>query len=238
MEFFLYLLFLVFFGFVAAVITYYAKILFFSAKSNYRREELTDIRGDVFRIFLDLLESNGNIVYGSLAFLVSALFVWLWSLLGSLLGEKGPGVFEHIFHLPIFFLALFFSYPVLKEAYEERSIIGLCKPVLSGFALGNLSSGAVHYGLDRDLYFLYYLLLFLLQIPVLVFLWNKEPIFGVSFEPTPSYEGETDWGSSDSYEDSYEESSPNMDDDAEENPFSEENDAYGIGDDPFADEFK
>lgn len=237
MEFFLFLLFLLCFGLLTSVISYYVKILFFSAKSNYRREELTDIRGDVIRIFLDLLESNGNILYGSLVFFGSALFVWLWSLLGSLLGEKGPGVFEHIFHMPIFFLALFFSYPMIKEAYQERSILGLSKPVLSGFALGNLSSGAVHYGLDRDLYFLFYLLLFFLQIPVLVFLWNQEPIFGVSFEPTPSYEGESDWGNTDSFEDSDEKNGTDADD-LEENPFANETDSYGLGDDPFSEEFK
>ena len=237
MEFFLFLLFLFVFGFVAAAISYYAKILFFSAKSNYRREELTDIRGDVIRIFLDHLESNGNILYGSLAFLGSAIFVWLWSLLGSMLGEKGPGVFEHIFHMPIFFLALFFSYPILGEVYQEKSILGLAKPVLSGFVLGNLSSGAVHYGLDRDLYFLFYLLLLLLQLPVLVFLWNKEPILGVSFEPVPSYEEEADWGNSVSYEGSDSDGNSQFDD-PEENPFASENDQYGLGDDPFSDEFK
>lgn len=237
MEFFLFLLFLFFFGFAVATITYYTKIIFFSAKSNYRREELTEIRGDVFRIFLNVLESNGNIVFGSLTFVGSAFFVWLWSLLGSALGEKGPGIFEHFFHLPIFFLALFFSYPVIKEAYQGTSILGLTKPTLSGFALGNLSSGAVHYGLDRDLYFLFYLLLFFLQTPVLVFLWNNESIFGVSFEPTPTYESGEDWSSSDYGETSDEEHNFGQTED-EENPFAEETETYGLGDDPFSDEFK
>ncbi|TGL99753.1 hypothetical protein [Leptospira jelokensis] len=236
MEFFLFLLFLVFFGLVVAVFTYYAKILFFSAKSNYRREELTEIRGDVLRIFLNLLESSGNILYGSLVFFGTALFVWLWSFLGSVLGEKGPGIFEHIFHLPIFFLALFFSYPIIKEAYEGRSILGLTKPALSGLALGNLSSGAVHYGLDRDLYFLFYLLLFFLQAPVLVFLWNQESIFGVSFEPNSSDGSDLDWGRRD---DGEAEGSYGMDPmDEDENPFAEESEPYGLGDDPFSDEFK
>lgn len=237
MEFFLFLLFLAIFGFIAAVISYYTKILFFSAKSNYRREELTDIRGDVFRIFLDLLESNGNILYGSFVFFGSAFFVWLWSLLGTVLGEKGPGVFEHIFHMPIFFLGLFFSYPVLKDAYQEKNILGLAKPILSGFALGNLASGAVHYGLDRDLYFLFYLILFFLQMPVLVFLWNQEPILGVSFEPTPSYEEGADWGDSFSDENSFSEEVTHVEKE-DENPFASETDSYGLGDDPFSDDFK
>lgn len=237
MEFFLLLLFLVCFGLFASVISYYVKILFFLAKANYRREELTDIRGDVFRILLDLLESNGNILYGSLAFLGSALFVWLWSLLGSVLGEKGPGVFEHIFHMPIFFLALFFSYPMIREAYEETSILGLVKPALSGLALGNLASGAVHYGLDRDLYFLFYLLLFFLQMPVLVFLWNREPIFGVSFEPAPTFEETHHWDETEMEEDPFLEE-PTNPKDSEEDPFAMEEEPYGIGDDPFQDEIK
>ncbi|EOQ90660.1 hypothetical protein LEP1GSC202_3751 [Leptospira yanagawae serovar Saopaulo str. Sao Paulo = ATCC 700523] len=236
MELFLFLFFLVFFGLVVAVFTYYMKILFFSAKSNYRREELTEIRGDVLRIFLNLLESNGNILYGSLTFLGTAIFVWVWSLLGSVLGEKGPGIFEHIFHLPIFFLALFFSYPIIKEAYQGTSILGLTKPALSGLALGNLSSGAVHYGLDRDLYFLFYLLLFFLQAPVLVFLWNQESILGVSFEPTPSYESNTDWENE--TEGQGEERFPMDPINEEDNPFAEESEPYGLGDDPFSDEFK
>lgn len=238
MEFFLFLLFLAFFCMVTAVIVYYVKILFFSAKTNYRREELTDIRGDVFRICLDVLESGGNLVYGVGAFLISALFVWLWSLLGSLLGDKGPGPMEHIFHMPIFFLAVFFSFPFLKEAYKGERYLALAKPVLSGLALGNLSAGAVHYGLDRDLFFLFYLLLLILQIPVLVFLWNREPIFGVSFEEAPSsysYESEDDWGSPTSSTDP----TPNNGWEAEEDgPFTNEADEFGLGDDPFPDEFK
>ncbi|EMY61193.1 hypothetical protein [Leptospira terpstrae] len=234
MEFFLFLLFLAFFCLVTAVIVYYVKILFFSAKTNYRREELTDIRGDVFRICLDVFESGGNLVYGALAFFCSALLVWLWSLLGSLLGEKGPGPFEHIFHMPIFFLAVFFSFPFLKDAYRGEKYLALAKPVLSGLALGNLSAGAVHYGLDRDLYFLFYLLLLLLQIPVLVFLWNREPIFGVSFEEPENFAYEEDWGAPTSTGSSPE----NFADAEEDGPFTNESDEFGLGDDPFPDEFK
>lgn len=234
MEFFLFLLFLAFFCLVTAVIVYYVKILFFSAKTNYRREELTDIRGDVFRICLDVFESGGNLVYGTLAFFCSALSVWLWSLLGSLLGEKGPGPFEHIFHMPIFFLAVFFSFPFLKDAYRGEKYLALAKPVLSGLALGNLSAGAVHYGLDRDLFFLFYLLLLLLQIPVLVFLWNREPIFGVSFEEPESFAYEEDWGAPTSTGSS----SENFADAEEDGPFTNESDEFGLGDDPFPDEFK
>ncbi|MCW7492789.1 hypothetical protein ND861_07240 [Leptospira sp. 2 VSF19] len=237
MEFFLFLLFLTFFCLVTAVIVYYVKILFFSKKTNYRREELTDIRGDVFRICLDVLESGGNLVYGAGTFLASALFVWLWSLLGSVLGEKGPGPFEHIFHMPIFFLALFFSFPFLKDAYRGERYLALAKPALSGLALGNLASGAVHYGLDRDLFFLFYLLLVFLQIPVLVFLWNREPIFGVSFEEsksTYSFEAEEDWGAPSSTD-----SAPNNGwDEDEKGPFTDEEDDFGLGEDPFRDDFK
>lgn len=238
MEFFLFLLFLAFFCLVTAVITYYVKILFFSAKTNYRREELTDIRGDVFRICLDVLESGGNLVYGVASFLTAALFVWLWSLLGTVLGDKGPGPMEHIFHMPIFFLAVFFSFPFLKEAYREERYLALAKPVLSGLALGNLSAGAVHYGLDRDLFFLFYLLLFFLQTPVLVFLWNREPIFGVSFEESPtaySYESEEDWGAPSGSTDS---TQGNVWEEEEDGPFTGETDDFGLGDDPFSDDFK
>ncbi|TGK53899.1 hypothetical protein EHQ16_17820 [Leptospira kanakyensis] len=238
MEFFLFLLFLTFFGLVTAVLVYYVKILFFSKKTNYRREELTEIRGDVFRICLDVLESGGNLVYGVGAFFGSALLVWLWSLLGSVLGEKGPGPFEHIFHMPIFFLALFFSFPFLKEAYRGEKYLALAKPTLSGLALGNLSAGAVHYGLDRDLFFLFYLLLLLLQIPVLVFLWNREPIYGMSFEENDSsysYESEDDWGAPSAASGSVQENGWEEED---EGPFTEETDEFGLGDDPFRDDFK
>ncbi|TGL90755.1 hypothetical protein EHQ68_04855 [Leptospira congkakensis] len=236
MEFFLFLLFLTFFVLFTAVLVYYVKILFFSAKTNYRREELTDIRGDVFRICLDVLESGGNLIYGIGAFFGSALLVWLWSLLGSVLGEKGPGPFEHIFHMPIFFLALFFSFPFLKEAYRGEKYLAVVKPTLSGLALGNLSAGAVHYGLDRDLFFLFYLLLLLLQIPVLIFLWNREPILGMSFENNDSsysYESEDDWGSPSSATTSTEDNAWE-----EEGPFSDEEDDFGLEDDPFRDDFK
>ncbi|PJZ45884.1 hypothetical protein [Leptospira brenneri] len=233
MEFFLFLLFLTFFCLVTAVIVYYVKILFFSAKTNYRREELTDIRGDVFRICLDVLESGGNLLYGAGVFFTCALFVWLWSLLGSLLGEKGPGPFEHIFHMPIFFLALFFSFPFLKDTYRGESYLSLAKPALSGLALGNLSAGAVHYGLDRDLFFLFYLLLVLLQIPVLVFLWNREPIFGVSFEEAETSIYEEDWGSPSQTT----ETKPSEWEE-EDGPFSDEPDDFGLGDDPFSEDFK
>ncbi|MCT8332781.1 hypothetical protein NUH30_03770 [Leptospira sp. 85282-16] len=237
MEFFLFLLFLTFFCLVTAVIVYYVKILFFSKKTNYRREELTEIRGDVFRICLDVLESGGNLVYGSGAFLGGALFVWLWSLLGSVLGEKGPGPFEHIFHMPIFFLALFFSFPFLKDAYRGEKYLILAKPTLSGLALGNLAAGAVHYGLDRDLFFLFYLLLVLIQIPVLVFLWNKEPILGMSFEEGNSiytFEEEEDWGAPSSTDPT----SNSGWNEEKDGPFSNEEDDFGLGDDPFRDDFK
>ncbi|TGM81739.1 hypothetical protein EHR01_02800 [Leptospira mtsangambouensis] len=239
MEFFLFLLFLAFFCLVTAVIVYYVKILFFSKKTNYRREELTEIRGDVFRICLDVLESGGNLIYGSGAFFGSALFVWLWSLLGSVLGEKGPGPFEHIFHMPIFFLALFFSFPFLKEAYRGERTLALAKPTLSGLALGNLAAGAVHYGLDRDLFFLFYLLLVFLQIPVLIFLWNREPIFGMSFEESSSsysYESDDDWGAPSNSTTNPEEK--NVWEEEEEGPFTNEADDFGLGDDPFQDDFK
>lgn len=199
MGVFLFFLFLVLFTFFLAITSYYAGILFFTAKESYRREELTEIRSEVLRLILDTWESGGSILRGSLIFFGGALLSGLWSSIGTLLGDPGPGVFEHIFHTPIFFLGLFFAYPVLVESLQNDPILNETNSALSGLALGNLSSAVLHYGLDRDLFFLFVLFLFLLQFPILVFLWNRRAIFGVQFGP--SFGGPLEeWGSVPSYE--------------------------------------
>ncbi len=168
-------------------------ILVFTAKASYRREELTEIRAIVFQLIVEVLESGGSLVRGGSILLGSAVLQGLWSSIGSILGDPGPGALEHFFHAPIFFLGVFFAYPFVKESMGNDPILGETKALLTGLALGNLSSASLHYGLDRDLFFLYLLFLFLLQVPVLVFLWNRRSIFGVSFE-LGSGDSEHDWG--------------------------------------------
>ncbi|MDF3818669.1 hypothetical protein P3G55_02085 [Leptospira sp. 96542] len=195
MEVLFFFLFLISYFFLAGVCAYYAQILFFSAKSIYRREELTEIRSDVFRILLDILESGGSLTKSSILFFVSAILIWLWSLIGSILGDAGPGALEHIFHAPLFFLILFFSFPFIRDGLTNDPILREFKPVISGLILGNLAAATTHYGLDRDIFFLYLVFLFLIQFPILIFLWSREPIFGMVFEEKRgSWEEADDWG--------------------------------------------
>lgn len=189
-------LFFLFFGIYllgVSLVSYYVGILFFTAKASYRREELTEIRSEVFHLIIAILESGGNLLRGTAIMVGSAVLQGLWSSIGSILGDPGPGALEHIFHAPIFFLGVVFAYPFIKESLGDEPLLGEAKALFTGLALGNLSSASLHYGLDRDLFFLYLLFLFLLQIPILVFLWNRRPLFGVSFEQNRENSDE-DWG--------------------------------------------
>lgn len=69
-----------------AVLAYYANLLFFKKKEIYHRAEITQVLEPALKVVYEMLDSKGNIGAGVGLYLGFALFAYLFSLLGGIVG--------------------------------------------------------------------------------------------------------------------------------------------------------
>ncbi|TGN16901.1 hypothetical protein, partial [Leptospira idonii] len=210
MEFILFLFFLIFTTILTGVVGYYANLLFFNAKENYPREEITEIWGEVFRLTLGLFESGGNLVLGAVLFVTASLIAFFWSLLGGLIGTPhySNAMGNYFFQFPILFFIFLFTYPFLKDAFgtvgTSKILFENGRSVLAGLGLGTWSANLAAWGLYHEFYFLFVLMNGILVLWPLTYYWNGIRFFSITIGPAERFTSHWD-------EDIYEE---------EEDPFT------------------
>ncbi|ALO25691.1 MULTISPECIES: hypothetical protein [Leptospira] len=189
-----FLLYLIFFGIVSGVLVladYYFKLLFLSGRESFERLELVDWIRIIPDELIKLLEFNGSLQYGAIAFFVSAFISYLWTLLGGIIGAPHySDAFGNYFFLSFLLPAtLLTTYGVLVELvlkdlpstspnhflvrFFEQEI-----PILSGSALSVISSNLAVYGLFHEIPFLFVLPNISIIAVLLVLRWNGKVKFG------------------------------------------------------------
>ncbi|TGK38649.1 hypothetical protein EHQ12_04570 [Leptospira gomenensis] len=193
-----FLLYLIFFGFVSGVlvlVNYYFKLLFLSQRDSFERSELVDWIRILPEELLKLLESNGSLQYGGIAFFISAFVSYLWTLLGGMIGAPHyADAFGNYFFLSFLLpITLLTTYGVLVDTilkdlpttspdhflvrFFEQEI-----PVLSGCSVSVIASNLAVYGLFHEIPFLFVLPNVTIIGILLILRWNgKVRIGGVQF---------------------------------------------------------
>ncbi|RHX79974.1 hypothetical protein [Leptospira yasudae] len=193
-----FLLYLIFFGIISVVLvlaSYYFKLLFLSGRESFERLELIDWIRIVPDELIKLLESNGSIQYGAIAFSVSAFVSYLWTLLGGIIGAPHyADAFGNYFFLSFLLpVTLLTTYGVLVELvlkdlpstspnhflvrFFEQEVT-----ILSGSSISVIASNLAVYGLFHEIPFLFVLPNISIISVLLVLRWNgKVKIGGIQF---------------------------------------------------------
>ncbi|MCG6193550.1 hypothetical protein LFX25_09885 [Leptospira sp. FAT2] len=195
MEFLLYLIFFGILSVVLVLVSYYFKLLFLSGRESFERLELIDWIRIVPDELIKLLESNGSIQYGAIAFSVSAFVSYLWTLLGGIIGAPHyADAFGNYFFLSFLLpVTLLTTYGVLVELvlkdlpstspnhflvrFFEQEVT-----ILSGSSISVIASNLAVYGLFHEIPFLFVLPNISIIAVLLVLRWNgKVRIGGIQF---------------------------------------------------------
>ncbi len=192
MEFFLYLIFLVFTLVTIALVDYYFGLLFLSGKETFEKQELTDWVRIVPSKILSIFESGGSLQYGLIAFGISTFFSYVWTLTGGLIGSPHyTDSFGNYFFLscimPVMVLAFyhFLSSELLRAARispDSGSFLSRLLaqeiPLLSGVFISVIASNLAVYGFYHEIAFLFVLPNILILGVLLVLRWNGKVKFG------------------------------------------------------------
>ncbi|WP_411822337.1 hypothetical protein [Leptospira sp. 'Mane'] len=206
MEFFLFFIFLALSIILTGVLSYYSDLLFFSAKENYHRDEITKPWEQALQSLISVFESGGNLTIGASLFLFFALFAWFWSLLGGVVGSPHytSSFGNYFFHLPLLFFGFLFGFPFLKEGFGQtgagKIFIDNGRSVLSGLGLGNLAANLSIWGLYHEFFFVFILITGILILWPLLSYWNHRKFFAVSIGPGPKYSSGWENNDYDEYE--------------------------------------
>lgn len=123
MEFLLFLVFFIISALVLGTISYYYKLLYFSGKDHFYKEELTNLTGFLPTEFLNFIETEKDVTMGSIAFGIGVLSSYLWSLLAALFGASTySNEFTTYFFLSCFIPLVFFYGGPLVEDYFSGTV--------------------------------------------------------------------------------------------------------------------
>ncbi|MCB1156625.1 MAG: hypothetical protein H7A25_08005 [Leptospiraceae bacterium] len=191
-----YLLFLLFFILVLIFLSlgsYYFRIFRDPEKDNFTRNELIDVRSIFVSEFISTLEHNGNLQYGIIAFLVSAVLGHLWTFLGGIIGRpfyanEFGNYFFLSFLLPVGLMA---AYPYIFDAFfgekrESNPFSPLVQffsqeiPIVSGVSLSVVAANLTVYGYYHEIYFLFVLINVLIILSLLVYKITADTFFGIA----------------------------------------------------------
>jgi hypothetical protein len=247
MEFILFLIFLILHLAIFASLSYLSRLLFFEKKDEYYREEITSLGRAAPIEILRVLESGGNAILGLAFFFLSALFVFLWAMLGGAIGSPHytHSIGNYFFHFPLFFFAFIFSYSFLKSAAQDDNpqdplsiLSNYGQAIATGLSIGSLSKILTSYGSYHEMYFFFYFVLLVLISFISAYLWNGRSLFGLEMPGSTGSNWEADSWQQDA--ESYEEqenfadntnSSDSADDTYESNSFTLESSNNDSSDD-------
>lgn len=123
MELLLFLIFFLLSAVILSLISYYYRLLYFSGKDSFYREEITDILSFLPSEFLFFIESEGDTAMGGMAFGFGIVFSYLWSLLAALFGASTySNEFTTFFFLSCFIPLVFFYGAPLVEDYFAGNV--------------------------------------------------------------------------------------------------------------------
>jgi len=196
MEFFGFLGFLLFWSGVSALLTYYARLLFFEKKDAYPRHELTEPIPETLRIFFEVFSGAGKLTTNILAFVLGAFFAFLWAHWGGMIGSPSytASFGNYFFHSPILFYLLYLAFPYLKEGFASPRTEPLWEseaPLLSGVVLGLLAQSWNAWAFHGEFSFLFLLLGSGLSFYPLVFLWNEKTFLGRRLQKPENWRKDT-----------------------------------------------
>jgi len=119
MEFILYLIFFVICFILLALLRYYIQLFSDLERDQFDRSELIDFQKLIPKEMLNILEANGNMQEGLIAFLAFSLIAYGWSLLGGLIGSPHftNEIGNYFFQSCLLFIAAYFGYAPLVDAF-------------------------------------------------------------------------------------------------------------------------
>jgi len=168
MEFLLFIIFFIFFGAFLALVSYYYRLLYFSDKDNFYRDELTDITGFLPAEILNFIESERDVTMGSIAFVLGILTSFLWSLFAALFGSSTySNEFTTYFFLSCFIpLVFFFGAPLVEDYFAGTvgkdhpgtKLSGQTTGFVAGASLTVISLNLTLYGTYHELNFIFVLI--------------------------------------------------------------------------------
>ncbi|HMV43873.1 MAG TPA: hypothetical protein PK079_19325 [Leptospiraceae bacterium] len=188
MEFILYLLFFTLSFIVLSLLRHYFILFGDLERDQFDRSELIDFQKLIPRQMLSILEANGSMQDGLVAFILFSLISYGWSLLGGLIGsphytnEFGNYFFQSCF----LFIGFFFGYsPVVEivlgsKKYSEPDsflvrFLSQETCVLIGVGLACISSNLAVYGMYHQMIFPFTILNILIISGLLIYKLKTTP---------------------------------------------------------------
>ena len=188
MEFILYLLFFIISFIVLALIRYYFLLFSDLERDQFDRSELIDFQKLIPKEILRILEANGNLQEGLIAFCVFSFVSYLWTLLGGLVGtphytnEIGNYFFQSCF----LFIVFFFGYAPLVDVilgskkYSEPDsflvrFLSQETCILIGVGLACIAANLSVYGMHHQIPFPFSLFNILIISGMLLYKLKSEP---------------------------------------------------------------
>lgn len=168
MEFILFLLFWAFGLILFSLIGYYYVLLFQTGRESFDRDELVDYQRILPSQVLSNFESEGDLQNGILAFAISFVFTYLWSLLAAVFGIS---TYSHEFTTYFFqscFIPLVFFYgaPLLQDylagnlgsQHIATALSGQTTALVSGSTSCLFAVNITNYGFYHETLFFFVLL--------------------------------------------------------------------------------
>ncbi|MBP7282578.1 MAG: hypothetical protein KBA66_13435 [Leptospiraceae bacterium] len=188
MEFILYLLFFTLSFIVLALVRYYFLLFSDPARDQFDRSELIDFGKLIPKEILTILESNGSLQDGVIAFTVFSLLAYGWSLLGGLIGTPHytNEIGNYFFQSCLLFVGVYFGYaPVVdvilgSKKYSEPDsflvkFLSQENCILIGVGLACIASNLSVYGMYHQIIFPFTLFNILVISGMLLFKLKSEP---------------------------------------------------------------
>ena len=188
MEFILYLIFFVICFILLALLRYYIQLFSDLERDQFDRSELIDFQKLIPKEMLNILEANGNMQEGLIAFLAFSLIAYGWSLLGGLIGSPHftNEIGNYFFQSCLLFIAAYFGYAPLVDAFlgskkyaEPDSVIvrffsqETC--VLIGIGLACVAANLSVYGMHHQIAFPFTLFNTIVISAMLVYKLKTQP---------------------------------------------------------------
>jgi hypothetical protein len=208
-EFILFLFLNLIFLILFSLIRYYVLLFKESERDEFSRDELIDFQKLIPKSILDLFEQNRNMIFAAGVYVLVAVLIYGYSLLGGIIGSPHyANEFGNYFFLsPILFLAIAFGYTFLLKAIypglefnPPSDILGkLLSQEFAVIASAGISTVAMNFavsGVYREISFLFIFFNLLIIFAVLIYKLAVPKIEEEIYEQDYSngdYVSEPDW---------------------------------------------
>ena len=147
---------------MVSLLNYYFKLFSDRDRDSFERNELIDFQRIIPKEVVGIFEHDGNFQDAMIAFSVSALFTYFWTLMGFLIGEShySNEFSSYFFHFPIFPILFLFGLPYLQNfLYDlgEDNILYKLSLQNTGFVIGSsisvIAANLASYGAYHEMLF-------------------------------------------------------------------------------------